>query len=258
MRSINDRRNFYDEVAMGNVPGHSLVHKFGRNLAVPNGSWAFVNTLGLTAWPLSQVRNVRIKASGNEADTSNGAGARQVTVQGILANGYEGTEVITTAGTSASTATVNQWWRIHRAWVSSAGTYGAANTGNIIIESSVSSTNLIQISAGEGQSQFAGFTTPTDKIALLLGVTITVDSTKPADIRLFTRDNITDATAPLESKRLKLNFDGIASSFSYRPVTPELKLNPLTDIWIEAFGSGAQTEVSANFELLMIVNDYVN
>ena len=34
--------DFLIEVAKGNVAGHSLVHKFGRNAAVPNGSWEFV------------------------------------------------------------------------------------------------------------------------------------------------------------------------------------------------------------------------
>jgi len=31
--------DFLIEVQKGNVKGHSLVHKFGRNDAVPNNSW---------------------------------------------------------------------------------------------------------------------------------------------------------------------------------------------------------------------------
>ena len=42
-------KDFLIEVQKGNVVGHSMVHKFGRNDAVPNGSWAFVNLLEFTA-----------------------------------------------------------------------------------------------------------------------------------------------------------------------------------------------------------------
>lgn len=246
--------DFYTEVKKGSVTGHSLVSKFGRNDSVPNGSWAFVNQLGHTAWQLSAATTVRIKSGGNAADTAAGAGAREVTVQGIDSNGDEVTEAIATAGASASSVTTASFWRVHRAWVSAAGTYGSANTGNIVIENGAGGTDLIQITADEGQSQFGGYTIASGYTAYLNSVNVTVDGLKAADIRVFTRDNITDTTAPVSAKRIKLYFDGILGSFVYRPGSPILVLSGLTDIWVEARGGGALTEVSSNLELLLVAD----
>ena len=233
------------------VPGQTMVHKFGRNDAVPNGSWAFVNLLGFTGWPLSAATTVRVKA-GNAADTGIGAGARQVTVQGIDSNFNEISEAITTTGGVASSVTSASFWRVHRAWVSVAGTYGAANTAAVVIENGAGGTDLLQIAIEEGQTQFAGWTVPIGKTAYLLSAHVTVDGNKAANIRMMTRANMDDASGDLSSVRLKLHWDGVLGSFSYRPKGPELSVAAKGDIWFEAWGGGAQTECSVDFELLVI------
>lgn len=251
MSYIGDR-DFLIEVQKGNVAGHSMVHKFGRNDTVPNGSWEFVNLLGFTVWPLSAVTTVRIKAGGDAADTAGGNGAREVTVQGIDNNGNEVSEAIATAGAAASAVTTATFWRIHRAWVSSVGVYGAANTAAVTIENGAGGTDLIQIAIEEGQTQFAGFTIPTGKTGYLLSLYLTVDASKAADFRVFTRDDITDTVAPMKAKTIRLYFDGMLGNVFYRPSGPEFVVNALADIWVEAEGGGAATEVSADFELLLV------
>ena len=248
--TVLNPRDFYLEVRKGNIPGHSLVHKFGRNDAVPNGSWQFVNLLGFTAWPISSVVPVRIKAGGNAADAAAGAGAREITVQGIDSNLDEISVAIATAGTSGSSNTSETFWRIHRAWVSSAGTYGAANTGAVTITSSAG--DLIQIAAGEGQTMFSGFSVPDGKTGYLISANITVDGAKAADVRLMTRENLNNATAPVSSVRVKKYWAGVLGSLDYHPVAPDVTLPALTDIWVEARGGGVGTTVSANFELLLV------
>jgi len=231
-----------------------MVHKFGRNDGVPNGSWEFITLLGLTSWPLSAPTTVRIKAGGNANDTSGGSGAREVTIQGIDDSFNEVSETITTAGAFASAATSTSFWRVHRAWVSAVGTYGNANTGAITIENSAGGTDLIQIGAGEGQSQFCAWTVPIGKTAYLLSLNVDVDSNKTANIRVFTRDDIDITSAPMKSKRLRLFFDSVAGSLSWIPKGPELRINQKSDIWVEAYGDGAIIETSADFELLVVDN----
>ncbi len=253
LREGNETKlDYWIRVSSGIIAKRSLVHKFGRNDAVPNNTWAFVNLLGFTAWPLSAATKVRIKAGGNVADVAGGAGALSVVVQGIDTNGDEIIETIATAGASASSLTTALFWRIHRAWVSGVGAYGVANTDDIVIENGTGGTDLIKIDAGEGQSQFAGFTIPANHTGYLLSLNITVDAVKPADIRLFTRNNITDVTSPMSSKRLKLYFDGILGSMPFKAFSPNITLDALTDIWVEARGVGAITEVSADFELALV------
>lgn len=242
--------DFLIEVAKGKVPGHSIVHKFGRNNVVANGVWEHVSLLSGATTFLSAATTVRIKAGGNVADTAAGAGAREVTVQGIDNNLVEITETIATAGASASSATTALFWRIHRTWVSGVGTYGVGNTGPIIVEAS-GGGDLIMIAATEGQSQFAGFTIPIGKTGHYLGTHIMVDSLKPADMKFLQRRNFNDITAPMSSLRLVNYFDGVAGHMTFMPRTPMI-FPALTDIWWEAEGSGAQSEVSVDFELLLV------
>lgn len=250
MSYIGDR-DFLIEVQKGNVSGHSMIHKFGRNASVPNGSWEFVSRLGPTGWPLSAATTVRIKAGGNAADDAAGLGAREVTVQGIDDSFNEVSEAITTAGAGASGATTISFWRVHRAWVSAVGTYGDANTGLVTIENSGGGTDLIQIAADKGQTQFTGWTVPISKTAYLLSIHMHVDLEGQANFRVFTRDDIDDTVAPMKSKRQRLFF-AVKGNLNYLSKGPEFAINAKSDFWIEVYGDGAIVSVACEFELLVV------
>jgi hypothetical protein len=250
------KNDFLIEVQKGNITGHSMVHKFGRNDAVPNGSWAHIS---LTPFAVANFREsaiaMRVKAGGNAADTAAGAGAREITIQGIDSAFAETSEAVATAGASASSATTATFWRVHRAWVSAAGTYSAANTAAVVIEDSGGGADFMTIGVEEGQGQYAGWTVPVSKTAYLLSAHVTVDSNKTANIRCFTRDNIDDVSAPMDAKRLKLFWDGVQSpGFTYKPHGPEFSIAQKSDIWFEAYGDGAVSQVSCDFELLCVDN----
>lgn len=245
------QRDFLIKVQKGDVVGHSMIHKFGRNAAVPNGSWEFVSRLGPTGWPLSAATTIRIKAGGNAADTAAGAGAREVTVQGIDDSFNEVSEVIVTAGAGVSGATTASFWRVHRAWISAVGTYGGANTGMVTIENSGGGTDIIEIAANKGQTQFAGWTVPIGKTAYLLSIHMHVDLNGQANFRVFTRGNIDDTVAPMKSKRQRLFF-AVKGSLHYLPKGPEFAINAKSDFWIEVYGDGATASVACEFELLVV------
>ena len=250
-------RNWLVEVQKGNIPGHSLVHKFGRNPAVASGTEEGVLQVSGGQFVFrSSASTFRIAAGGNAADTAAGAGAREVIIQGIDTNLNEVTEAITTAGASASSATSTSFWRVHRAWVSSAGTYTDNNTGDILIEDSGGAATHIMIAAGEGQSQYAGFTIPTGKTGYLLSLHGSMGSSKDdALIKVWTRENFNDVTVPYPAKRLKLNYDGANGFIPYTPLSPELELNALTDIWVTCVGASAGgSTVSIDFEILLVDN----
>ena len=250
--------NFYLEVAKGNIPGHSLVHKFGRNPIVPNGSWTFINLLGQTAFPLTAATTVIVKAGGNAADDKDaGAGAREVTVQGIVATTFlEETDTLLPDGATASAASSKSFWRVHRAWVSAVGTYEAANTGDIVIENSGGGTDITKIAAGEGQTQDAAYTIPAGKTGYLASVhtTVSAGTSKTVNIRCFVREDMDDTTAPMPAKRVKLFWDGLDRPFIYRPYSPELSIPEKADIWFEGYGDGGTSEVTIDFEILLVDN----
>ena len=247
-------RNFLIEVQQGNVPGYSLVHKFGRNDSILNGVWDLVSPTGPSgAFPASGTP-VRIQSGGDGNDTENGAAAREITIVGIDTNLNEVLETITTTGVSASDFTSASFWRVYRAYVSSVGSYGGNNAGNIVIEHS-SDIDIIDILAGDGQSQHGAYTVPIGKTGYLLSISLEADSNKAADFRLFTRENFNNATAPMSPKRLRLYFDGVLGQETLSPSSPIIVLPALTDIWIEAEGGGGGTEVSVDFEILLVDDD---
>lgn len=251
MAFISDK-DYLIEVQKGRISGSTMVHKFGRNDGVPNGTFEIISLLSTQVVHRSSAATMRVKAGGDAADTALGAGARSVVIQGIAADLTETEETVATAGVNASAATTTAFWRVHRAWVSGVGTYGAANTEKIVIEDSAGANDMILIGVDEGQSQYAGFTIPDNVTGYLLSVHISVDAAKAADVRVMTRRGITTIVAAMPSKRLKLYWDGILGGFQYAPKGPEMVLPALTDIWIEARGGGAGTEVSADFELLLV------
>ena len=75
-------RDFLIEVSKGNIAGHSLVHKFGKNEDV--GATFEPLTIGGVYQTLqpAAATTLRVKA-GNANDTAAGTGAREVTVQGL-------------------------------------------------------------------------------------------------------------------------------------------------------------------------------
>lgn len=245
-------KDFFYEVQRGNVSGTSITHKFGRNDLITNLTEEDIIQVGATINFLSAATTVRIKSGGNAADTAAGANAREVTVYGLDSNGDVASEAIATAGTSASSATTTSFWRVYRAVVTAVGTYGVANAGDIVIENSAGGTDLIQVSAGEGQSHHASFAIPSGKTGYLLSGEFQVDpatANAQADVKIYTRENLNDTSAPMSAKRLIRLFPNITGQFSYVPRSP-VKFNAWSDIWVAAESTGAgNTRVSAEFEV---------
>ena len=239
------------EVARGNVSGVSSVHKFGANPSVAANSTEYVTFSGAINW-LTAATAVRIKAGGDAADDTAGNGARKVIVQGLDENWADASEEITTAGSSASTATTVTFIRVFRAYVTDVGVYTAANTGNIVIENGAGGTDLLTIEAGEGQSETSEYTVPAGKTAYLTNFDATVDAAKAADMKMYQRRNADDATVPFTGKRLVggfLQLIGEATEqFGSYPSFPAK-----TDLWWEATtGSGAAPAVSIDYDLMLV------
>ncbi len=250
------KEDFLIEVQKGNVAGHSIVHKFGRNDTVANGVWEGVHQLSTTFNWLTAATTVRVKAGGNAADTAAGAGAQAVTIEGLNDAGVFATESIELAGANASSATSTSFWRVFRMYIKDlrAGAYTGANTAAIILENSAGGTDLISIAAGEGQSQHAAYSIPTGKTGYLMDIRVWCDAAKAADFRLYTRASLTDFSTPFAPKRLRLFWDGVLGQENLDPKTPIITVPALSDIWLEAQGGGAQTEVSVDFEMLIVDN----
>ena len=224
--------------------------KFGRNESVTNGGWSPIVSSGTLNF-LTAADTVRVKAGGNAADTSAGAGARTVTVVGLNSSWKLDSETLTLAGASASSSSSKSFIRVFRAYVATCGTYGGANTGAIVIEST-GGTALLTVPAGDGQSQHCQYTVPDGSSMRIVRVEAQVPSAKDADLRLMVRQNADTVAAPFSPARVVGFRDGIAASDVNGVYAEGLNLPPRTDVWIEAYGNGAGVSAIAEFDFYLI------
>jgi hypothetical protein len=250
-------KNFSLEVADGNVPGYSVVHKFGRHDAVGTTFEPISMGGGYQTPQAASATTLRVKA-GNANDTAAGSGAREITLVGLDETGAEVTEALATAGTSASSATTATFMRLYRAYVSDSGTYSTSTTGShtadVTIENGAGGTDWLTIDSTDyprGQSEVGAYTVPLTKTAYIQSIRISVDSTKTATVMLLKRENILEAAAPYSAMRLQMQFGGVTGEAIVRLDTPMGPFPALTDILFMA-KAGTPAEVDVDFEIILI------
>lgn len=235
------------------------VFKFGRNSAVGT-SFVPVSSGGVYQTPqAASATTVRVKAGGNAADTAAGAGAREVTVQGLDATGALVSEAIATAGASASAVTTTTFMRIFRAYVSASGTYATASAGShtaaITIENGAGGTDWLTIDATDftkGQIQIGSYTVPLGYKAYLHEIQIQIASTKVVDVILFKRGNILEAAAPYSAMRADQVYNGLTEAGLHLHFKYPKVFQPLTDIGFMAKVASSTAGVSVEFNLQLV------
>ena len=255
-------KEYYLEVAKGNVSGTSVVDKFGRNPAVGTGYGPVsIGSVYQTPQPAAAT-TLRIKAGGDVADTAAGAGARQITLNGLDASGNEQTVTIATNGATASTATTETWIRLFRAYVSESGTYATQSTGShvgdIVIENGAGGTDWLTIdSTGfpRSQSEVGAYTIPAGKTGYLLGATISTDSGKTTDIIFFKRESVLDAAAPYDGMRVVFEEQiGAGAAAKVEPSVPIDGLAGPCDVGFLAKVDTGTASIEVGFQLLIVDN----
>lgn len=252
----NALKDYGTELADGNLPGRSIVHKFGALVDVSSATVYQPVAFGEVYQTLqpAAATALRVKA-GNGNDTAAGSGAREVTLQGLDETGAEVTVTVATNGTSASTATTETFIRLYRAWVSSSGTYGTEAAGShaaaIVIENGAGGTDWLTINATNyprGQSQIACYAVPLGKQAFINSFALTTDGNKPVDFIMLQRRDILDASAPFKAMRTVTELFGITGSFTLKPDIPFGPFPALTDLIWMARGA-TSPDVTVDFEI---------
>lgn len=252
-------RHYLLEVNRGNVPGHSIVHKFGSNDSVGT-SYVPITSAGVYQTPTGLVSLEIVSSSANDAAA--GSGARTVTITGINdTNGSwtEDTETVTMNGTSA-VALTKQWRRVYRLRVATSGTYGSASG------SSHNSTITLRVAGagatwgtivsdggfGFGSSEIAGFTIPKGKRGIILHKDVFVDASKPADILFFVRDQADMTTAPYGTMRVLEVERAVESPLAIDVPAGQSLIEGPADVGFMAKLPSGTGYVGADFDILLI------
>lgn len=244
------------QIATGNAEGWRSIKVDGRNVAVAQ-AYVPVSESGFYRTPqVAGATSLRIRAGGNAADTAAGAGAREVEIYGLDANGLEVTERIATAGASASAATSTQFIRLLDASVSKSGTYATQLAGSHVGTINIEATNgdlwaTIPLNGfPEARARIGAFTVPSNYEAFLIGVRVNADAGKTVDSVVFMRGGILETSAPYSPMQIVAEYFNIEGFFDISYSAP-IYLPPMTDVGLLAKVDVQTARVGAGLGILM-------
>ena len=247
-------------LSMGNMYQAHVHHQFGRNVAVGT-SYLPVSDNGIYRTPQAgAATRLRVKAGGNAGDTAGGAGARSVKLYGLNASGDEVTEIIATAGASASASTTQSFIRLYLVEVHQSGTYGTqaagSHIGNITIENAAGTEDWAQIQLNGFPSGTTGIGTisiPRNHVGLVTSIHINPEAggTKTTDVIILKREGILQIAAPYKPISKVQEFIGLVDSIEISFDMP-LRFPELTDIGVLAKCSSGTSAVSIDMEIIFL------
>ncbi len=249
---------FLIEVAKGNIPGHSLVHKFGSG------------TVGTTLVPITNSLEYRMPwvaaplefVSDNANDTAAGTGAREITIQGLNSDWEVFTQVIATNGLTA-VALPTDMLRLYRWYVSGSGSYASvtsmSHAGTLTIRAASAGATWSTIGVlprPVGQSQISCYTVPVGYRAYVFLQEIRVDSTKSADVVFMARGSADVLVAPFPAMRLVANFIGVSGIATADPNAPRDGFEAPADLLFMGKIASGTAQIVVDFEILLVKDGY--
>lgn len=260
LRNFNPESDFYERVAKGDIPGHSLVHQFGSGVLTTTISPITYGNHFRTPKALTSLEVI----SDRDEDFEDGLGAQQVTVVGIGSGWTEVTQTVTMNGQVAA-ALGTDLYRINKWYVSRSGSYADEQTGSHFGELTIRESGGGEIWSvipsdpiAVGESEIGCYTIPSGKTGFLLSKSLFVDSSKSADIYFFKRENANVVDAPYTGiLKLIQREVGLQGGISLSTVGPKRGFAGPCDVGFMGKISVSTGDCSVEFELLIVENSYL-
>jgi hypothetical protein len=236
-------------IAEGDVTGHSLMLKFGRNPDVDTGAAEDVwEGGGLYTFDTTAQSLEIVSSDANDDGDPAGTGARTVTVRGLDADYVEKTETVTMNGTTA-VALTGTWMRVHRCTVATAGGV-EANAGTLTVRIAGGGATRLVVGAGNGQTLMAVYTIPAGKTGYLYHYYCSGNATPTAptmDVSLWTRTS----TGVRNLKHQQALSAGADLTYSF---AAPFQITEKTDVWLRVSSSVNNTDVCGGFDIVLVAN----
>lgn len=246
--------NFLVEVAKGNVPGHSIVNKYGHNGSAEagddvwsgDGAYAFFPTNGQAVWAQST----------SAADDIASTGCYSVIFYGLNSSWALANETVELDGTTP-VALTNTYLRMFRG-ICLAVQGAESNVGTITVTNSAG-TVAINIAAGDGQTQQAIYTVPEDHRALFIkGYVGLANSDKNGQGGSFVQQmRVNNGASGAWQTKGQIGLLNIAQSYwQYSYGAPAGPIPERTDIRLRLKTAEATMDTVGGFDLLLIEDGY--
>jgi len=224
------------QVSRGQIPGHSVLHKFG---AVPAMS---INTTG-TIWDIDDTLypwSALTSAGTLTVDRASASDANKtITIQGLDADYNQISENVTLTNATGNPTTLS-FIRVYRAFMHNGS---AANVGNINIK--ISTTTIARITAGKAQTLMGVYTVPAGFSLYLTQGVMSVQSGADATGNFFVRYGGQTAF------RIAHTFEVASAEYFYAFHAP-FKLPEKSDIDIRADLRSNNARITAAFDAYLI------
>jgi hypothetical protein len=243
------------EVNKGNIPGHTLFHKFGWRGNVSTTHHHLWNDPAANTDMIfpTVAEDFDVITTGN--DTAAGTGCRSVFITYLDASfDLQTVTVPTNAGTQAAGITAI---RIIYAWALDCGTYGGANENLITIAGTTTGNNYGFMEVGEGQTQNTQFCVPNGRTGFVLNTSITLETNKSANLILHRRSNADNIVAPFTSQRYVHQWDGLDVPDN-EPFTANHRMTEKTDVWVGCDMTLGTGIVQFDYDILIVENAYID
>ena len=254
------RKDFYELVLAGKVPGYSIIHKNGYNPAVgttlvpicPTGKYQMPTT------------NTVLEVNSTDAnDTAAGTGAQSLIIEGLDGNFEPLVSERATNGLAVVTWP-DTFIRVFGLKVGDAGSYAnqtvPSNLGELIVTTTGGGATWSKITKegtyGLGEDQIGWHTIPKGFTGFLWSKFVTPDAAATdLKVMFFRRDNCNVVAAPFSPMRLTSLEEGMQSSYGQPSVSPKEAFPEYTDIGFMGVVSAGTAKVSVAYEILLVDND---
>jgi len=236
---IGTSEPFELQVARGQIPGHSLLHKFGAVPAMSINNTGTVWDINDTLYPWSAFAS----AGTLTVDRANAGDANKIiTIVGLDANYNQISENVTLTAATGN-ATTNSFIRVYRAYMYNGS---ATNVGNIDIKKST--TIVARITANKGQTLMGVYTVPAGYTAYLTQGVMSVQSGADATGDFFVRYGAETAF------RIAHTFEVASAEYFYAFHAP-FALPEKSDVDIRASVRSNNARCTAAFDAILIKNE---
>ena len=227
------------------------IEKFGANLSVGADIETIWETGGI--YEYLTVASTVSAISDDSGDTVTGTGARTIEIQGLDSNYNTVTEIISTNGTSSGPASTNEFLRIYRALVKTAGSTGT-NEGHIDINAG--STTVISIGTkgtgvnkeGFGQSQTSVYTIPAGKTGYITQWSVG-SSVYNSGVQAFLM-----LSEPNDGPIMRTKDVMFLNNYSIKDYKVPLQALEKTDIEVRAYDTATGVPVSTSYNVILVDN----
>ena len=230
-----------------------FIEKFGANLSVGADLETIWEAGGI--YEYLTTASVVSAVSDEAGDTApSGTGARTIELQGLDSNYNTITETISTGGTGGGTPSTQQFLRISRALVKTAGSTGT-NEGNIQILAG--STEIISIGTrgtginkeGFGQSQTSVYTIPAGKTGYLTQWSVG-SSVYNSGVQAYF-----NVSEPDDGIILKIKDIMFLNNFSIKDYKVPLEITEKSDVEVRAYSElPSGVPVSTTYNIILVDN----